>query len=87
VAGHYERRALLRHLAELADVLLADAQLHRLDAAAFAEGAADPAQTLGSGGRDSENCGRLAVGLVDLLQFVGLGRFDDTLCRWAARGQ
>ena len=39
--GDHERRALFRQFAELPDVLLADAQLHRLDAAAIAESAAD----------------------------------------------
>src|SRR6267143_6011449 len=79
VAGHDERRALLRQLAELADVLLADTQLHRLDATAFAQGAADLAQALRSSGRDCEDCGGLAVRFVDLLLFVGLGGFDDAL--------
>src|SRR5882762_4937663 len=79
VAGHDERRALLRQLAELAHVLLADAQLHRLDATAFGQSAADLAQALRSSRRDCEDCRGLAVRLVDLLLFARLGRFDDAL--------
>src|ERR1700733_12209348 len=67
VARHDQRRALLRKLAELPDILLADTQLHCLDATAFAERAADSAQALGCSGRDGEDCAGLALRLVDLL--------------------
>src|SRR5579872_1357159 len=74
-----ERGAFLRELAELADVLLADPKLHRLDAAALAECSPYFAQAFRGGGCNRENSGGLPFCLIDLLLFSGLGRLDHAL--------
>src|SRR5205085_5753844 len=79
VAGNDQRGALLGQLAELAQVLLADTQLHGFDSSALAERAADLAQALGGRGGHRENCRRLAVRLVDLLLLARLGSLDHAL--------
>src|SRR5580658_6668007 len=79
IRGHHQGRAALRQLAELLHVLLADAQLHGLDAAAIAQCDADLAQALRRCRRHGQNRLGLTFGFVDLLLLVGLGLLDHAL--------
>src|SRR5215467_4012970 len=77
--GNDESRTLLRQLAKLAHIFLADPQLHGLDSAALIQRITDPAQTLGCGGCNRQDRGGLTLGFVDLLLLARLGRLDDPL--------
>src|SRR6185369_11378610 len=79
VSGHDERVALLLEVPELLDVVLRNAELHRLAPARRAHGLGHAAQTLGRRRRDCEDRLGLALRLVDLLLAVRLGLLDNAL--------
>ena len=64
-AGRISVFARLGELAEVRDVLLRDAQLHRFVAAVRLDRLGDLADAFGGGGRPREDRGGLALGLVD----------------------
>src|SRR5438309_2113453 len=74
-----ERVRRLRQLAELPDVLLRDAELHRLEAARHADRVRDLADALRRRLGDGEDGRGLALGLVDLLLLLRLGGLDHLL--------